>query len=165
MSNPFRDRPDLPPVPATSADQPQASARQQTLPDDFFPKEQQGTPLSALFLALSAAAVIFALIAPRFADEDHEQLPLLLLGMVGGGIALGFWSGIITLILTFSRQTTIVMALAGFILGATVPQVFLVPTKDFGRAAITSLVGCGLMLVVAIVGRRKRQKQAEVPPR
>jgi hypothetical protein len=122
---------------------------------------QQSFPLAALFLGLSAAAVLCGLVAPMYRPEDDfEALPEKLFSIIGAALAISFWSWIISWIATWSLRSSLIGMVAGMIWGACIAAVLLVPREQIGTSAMAAILGSGAMLVVAIVGRKKRQQPA-----
>jgi hypothetical protein len=119
---------------------------------------RRGFPLAVLFVLVTGSAALIAGIAPAVQHIFKDQVGLepLLWALIGGG-AGGLLLGLIIGILQHGwRLGTPIGTVTGLSLGIVAGLLALSPTSQLPRVAVALVVGCGLMIGVAIFMRQKR---------
>ena len=118
--------------------------------------DRRGYSLSALFVLVTASAVIVGGITPlvqhafRGSINGTSLAVALIIGLFGG-----LFIGLILGLLEFRVGLAVPMgAIAGSIIGLAAGLIALLPVALIGTSAITMVVGSGLVVAVALVNRR-----------
>lgn len=116
---------------------------------------RKGYPLGALFVLVTASAVLIAGIAPLVRLVAKGEAPEYLLVGLAVGIVCGFVVGATLGLLQFRRALGFAMgATAGTLIGAAAGGIALLPASQLVSASIAMSVGSGLIVGVAVLMRR-----------
>ncbi len=119
-------------------------------------RPHRGYPLGALFVLVTACAVLAAGIAPlvRLAIETTIDGSALLI--VGCGAVSGIVMGIVIGLMQFNRGSGVIMGVGiGLILGTVAGAMAQLSTDQIMATAMAMTAGSGLIVVVAVVMRGK----------
>ena len=115
----------------------------------------KGYPLGALFVLVTACAVLIAGITPLVRLVAKGDAPDYLLLGLAVGIGCGFVVGATLGLLQFRRALGFAMgATAGTFIGASAGGIALLPASQLVPASIAMSVGSGLVVGVAVMMRR-----------
>ena len=113
---------------------------------------RHGYPLGALFVLVTACAVLVAGITPLIRLVAKGESPEYLLLAIAVGIGCGFIVGSTLGLLQFRKALGFAMgATAGTFIGATAGGIALLPVGQLIPASIAMNVGSGLVVGVAVL--------------
>jgi hypothetical protein len=118
---------------------------------------RRGYPLGALFVVVTACAVLAAGVTPlvRLFFEGEEEVGRFIGALIGGAV-LGLIVGVTTGIWQFRSGLGAVMgAVVGPPIGAAAGLMALLPANQLASAAVAMTVGSALIIGVALVMRQK----------
>jgi uncharacterized membrane protein len=116
----------------------------------------RGYPLGALFVLVTACAVLVAGITPlvKMTQQGNIESMQFVLA-VGAGALAGMVIGVILGLMQFRMGLGVLMGtLIGVLLGATAGAMSLLNSQQLITAALAMTAGSGLIVIVAVVMRR-----------
>ena len=119
-------------------------------------RRQRGYPLGALFVAVTACAVMIAGVTPMVrsvfeGDEDVGRF----LGAIGIGSICGMFIGMIVGMFQSRKSLGVLIGLgAGLVIGAQAGVIALMPARHLGPATAAMTAGSAVLVGVALVMRR-----------
>ena len=116
---------------------------------------RHGYPLGALFVLMTASAVLIAGITPLVRLVAKGDAPQYLAPAIAVGIVCGFIVGSTLGLLQFRKGLGFAMgAAAGIFIGGSAGGIALLPAGQLVPASIAMSVGSGLVVGVAVLMRR-----------
>lgn len=126
--------------------------------NDPLPSESEHTfPLVGLFLTIGVAAIVSGIVATAFSAREFQVEEALLTSSLTG-VGLGIAGGIIGGIATYRWAGVLAGGCIGAILGVVCTCLTWLPSNELGKATLSTTLGCGVMLVAAILGRKARRR-------
>jgi hypothetical protein len=118
---------------------------------------RRGYPLAALFVLVTACAALIAAVAPVLQYLFKEGMNGPQLGWVLAGGGLGLTLGLVIGCVQHGWRLGLpIGGISGLVLGLTGGALALAPSHQLPQAAVTLVVGSGLMIGVAIFMRQRR---------
>ena len=120
---------------------------------------RRGYPLGALFVLVTASAVLIAGFAPMVKSLGRDGSEIIaFLATLGGGALSGLLVGLIVGLLQFRMALGAGMgALAGLLIGAAGGAIAFLPANELGAAAAAITAGSALIIGVALIMRRTEE--------
>lgn len=121
------------------------------------PNSSRGFSLGALFVLVTASAVVIAGVAPLLRDfAGHEFDPLDLLGVMVAGLVGGMTLGAIIGVHHYRVSTGVSYgAVAGAAIGLISAPITLLRANELGPVALAMFVGSLLIVFVAAITRQR----------
>jgi hypothetical protein len=121
--------------------------------------KSRGYPLGALFVLVTACAVIVAAVTPmiRFTVRGNQDVGEFFAAL-GAGAGCGLVLGMVVGLFQYRRGLGLAMgAGAGILIGAAAGVMGLTPAHELTAAAAAMTAGSGLIIAVALVMRRAEE--------
>ena len=125
--------------------------------DSSTAKSRHGFSLAALFVLVTASAVVIAGAAPLVRDFENRDLDAAaVLGCMAAGLTVGFLLGLTIGVHHYHRSRGILCGIGtGSVLGLMVGPMCLLRPNELGAVALAMFVGSVLIVFVAAFGRKR----------